>query len=136
MPLSDDEQRVLDELEASLAQDDPALVAALRHQPVHPHAHVLPRTLHGATRTLRVHDALAGHRAVAPAAPAVDDAEPETTVTLDRAAAVTGLLVLLLGLALLVAGLSVHPSVSVLGFAVMLGGALRLLGAARPGPTS
>lgn len=116
MALSEEEQRVLDELERALSHDDPALAATLRADVrLHPLATLRPPRL------------------AAQADPPSDDAAPEpgAVIALDRRAALGGLALVLLGLALLVGGLAVHPSVSVLGFVGMLVGALRLLGAVR-----
>lgn len=79
MALSDEEQRLLAQMEAALAAEDPKLVNAMR-----------------GTGVRRVHR---------------------------RRAAVAGV-GFFLGLALLVAGISVHPALSVLGFVAMVAAAV------------
>lgn len=79
MALSEEEQRLLEQMEAALAAEDPKLVNALRGT--------------GTRRVHRQRAALAG----------------------------VGFFV---GLALLVAGISVHPALSVLGFVVMVAAAV------------
>jgi hypothetical protein len=79
MALSDEEQRLLEQMEAALAAEDPKLVNALRGT--------------GVRRVHRRRAALAG----------------------------VGFFV---GLALLIAGISVHPVLSVLGFVVMVASAV------------
>src|SRR3954452_24903132 len=79
MALSDEEQRLLEQMEAALAAEDPKLVNALRGT--------------GVRRVHRRRAALAGF----------------------------GFFV---GLALLVAGISIHPVLSVLGFVVMVAAAV------------
>ncbi|WP_203566900.1 DUF3040 domain-containing protein [Aestuariimicrobium ganziense] len=89
MALSDEEQRLLQQLEASLAKDDPKLAHTLRG--------TRPRTMVSARTT---------------------------------ALSAVGFV---LGLGLLVAGISIHWSVSVVGFLIMLASALVGLGAWKAG---
>ena len=79
MALSDEEQRLLEQMEAALAAEDPKLVNALR-----------------GTGVRRVHR---------------------------RRAALAGV-AFFLGLGLLIAGISVHPVLSVIGFVVMVAAAV------------
>lgn len=150
MALSDHEQDVLEALEDDLELTDPYLVSTLRLHAASDDPRLIARLIDLDDRLELRHD----HEPTVVLAPSrramlVDERSEQRTdfegpeevpapslLVLDRDAAVAGLLLLAVGLLLLVGGLRLHPSLSVVGFAVMVLGGTRLSGAHAPASSS
>lgn len=146
MALSDHEQDVLEALEDDLELTDPYLVSTLRLHAASDDPWLIARLIDlDDTLALRTEAEPTAVLAPSRRAMLLDERSEERTapeepadtsgpslLVLDRDAAVAGLLLLAVGLLLLVGGLPLHPSLSVVGFAVMVLGGTRLSGAHAP----